>query len=60
VRYSLRSPDGVDLGSFEEAEICTLIDSGAIMLDALAASEPDALFVPITQYPVFANAFEAR
>lgn len=50
----------MELGTFSEAEICTLIDSGAIMLDALAAMAPDTHFVAITQYTVFADAFEAR
>ncbi|MBK6684283.1 MAG: CPBP family intramembrane metalloprotease [Deltaproteobacteria bacterium] len=59
-RYSLKSPDGVPLGELDEDEVCRQIDAGTLMLDSLASIAPDTHFLPITQYPVFAVAFESR
>lgn len=59
-RYHLKSPDGVPIGELDEEEVCRQIDQGALMLDCLAAVEPDTHYVPITHYPVFAVAFESR
>ena len=46
------------LGELDEEEVCRQIDAGTLMLDSLASVAPDTHFLPITQYPVFAVAFE--
>ncbi len=58
--YRVRLPGGEQLGLSGPEEICTLIASGVIDLDAVAQAEGDPSFSPITQFPRFAKAFEQR
>jgi membrane protease YdiL (CAAX protease family) len=57
--YRIRNPSGAEFGPASLGEACALIGQGRIMLDAIA-SEGSSPFLPITQFPVFAKAFEAR
>lgn len=58
--YRVRTPGGQHVGPSTPEEVCTLIASGVIDLDAVAQHDGDPSFAPITQFPRFAKAFEAR
>jgi membrane protease YdiL (CAAX protease family) len=57
--YRVRNPSGAEFGPASEDEVCALIGAGSIALDAVASDGTDA-YVPITQFGIFAKAFEAR
>lgn len=58
--YRIRNPSGSEYGPLAPTDICLLIGTGRIMLDAVAADAGSDTYIPITQFPVFAKAFEAR
>lgn len=58
--YSVRNPGGVALDAANAEAICARIAAGEIDLEATASIAGEERFLPITQFPRFAKAFEAR
>ncbi|MCK6550725.1 hypothetical protein L6R52_33115, partial [Myxococcota bacterium] len=58
--FRVRTPSGSELGPVSIDAVSGLIASGRVMLDATAAELPSGPYLPITQFAVFARAFEAR